>query len=756
MNVKKCFKAFVRLITSHKIGAAVTLLATLLASGFTIWDRFSSTEHIEPSAASIRVGKIVANGNNSPVSISIASHADPKAIAVAVLEGMKADLLRDEEQIFARIGAYIDKGDIQSALIDAADAERHFTANQQNLARLYYIESQLLLLANDPTVATDRSLLATTMVPKNCTYRSINAFLLVSQGRWAEAYNAVRTGVPTVDDCIENGAMTDAAMIRFVRVNVAANDRNEALAKKEMSELNHILVNISRQPSSGNAYYAVVLNCMFSRIGFSWWPDEAKKNWPNAEVRCVESGRAQEKAANGASVFASFIGTNWDPIAHDTDRWDRVARLSEQIDQWSTTPSIPMMGIDDYQRQILIGALYLERGFARLWTKHDPNGAKNDYTIAYRLLQPSGAVTRPEAMVSFANLAFKIRHLEQLSNAPVIDDSTTAFSEWLVSVATSDFEGLTPNNCEALSSVAGLAYELKSTQIEILDRKLDSCRRVFVHGTVSDLVFRSYLFERRAHYFQSIGDVAKLRQAVDAAIEARTQMEGFPFQEYHSSALASDLLGRAYINAESHDISSAIHDTERAIDAATRAHDNRLLVKSLMLNGFLEALSSGNGTLGQQRVNRAKQLSKAAYEDPSNKLYSCGDLYLYGETFQFDVRLSIMREDWQKAADKAASFQKTLTDGMVACGDLSFDNSSSKSASMNNALLSQLMDVGLTLPIMKVLINDESEARGRFDDLLMQTKEYLPTERALGLLAPITYQMKITLNKDAEFLRARK
>lgn len=75
---------------------------------------------------------------------------------------------------------------------------------------------------------------------------------------------------------------------------------------------------------------------------------------------------------------------------------------------------------------------------------------------------------------------------------------------------------------------------------------------------------------------------------------------------------------------------------------------------------------------------------------------------------------------------------------------------------MGDALLSQLLDVGLTLPIMKALINknNESEAQASFDGLLIQTRGYLPTEKALGLLAPITYQMKITLNKDSGFFRA--
>ncbi|WP_158900127.1 hypothetical protein [Burkholderia sp. L27(2015)] len=700
-------------------------------------------------AADVTIGKMETHGNHSPIKVFVTGTADPRTMAIAVLPELLVELSHSNDRLLKKVSSEAGIGNMPSALRAAATAESGFANNTMQLAQLYYVESQLMLLVNETASAAERGRLASAMEPSVCRYRSSSAYLFMAVGKNADAYDAVQSGLPSVQNCLSMGDTIDSALIHFVRAALAGNERNEILARSEMDALNPVLDGPVKRSLREGPYYSVLLTCLFSRAAFDWWHDDAKKYWPGAEERCVRAGKNAEKTTSGASVFASYLGTSWDPMEVGQDRQDRADRLTEQIYRWSSAPTIPALGVDGLQRQSVLGALYLQRGYERLWTKHDSVEAGEDYLTAFRLLLPPADAARPQAMISFADLAFKVSNLEELSKVSVVPDASSLEAAWIARVANSDFNGTDPEHCDALSSVAALAYATKSTAVLPLDEKLTSCKRVFEHDSVQDLSFRALLSDRRTDYYQSIGDMKQSLQAQDAAIEARTLMVGFPFPNALTTMLAGDLLRRAHLRAATGDLSPAIRDTELAIDSASPVSDVDVIGQSLAFNALLVAVTGGDATQAQQTMNHAKQLLQSSYENPKHRDASCAYLHQYVDALQTDVRLSVLQKDWRGASQKDDSLMQTLQLGLKTCGDLRFDNAASGISPVKGVLFFQLTDVAVTRPVLMAWADHSSDAQAKTRDLLAKMKTAWGSSEALELFAPVTRQIDLTLGNES-------
>ncbi|WP_144021390.1 hypothetical protein [Caballeronia sordidicola] len=657
------------------------------------------------------------HGDNSPNTVNIISRVNPKQLVPQI----RAEIRRfdsSKDQSLHKIAGDFDNGDLASALADAQKASEQARGDSARLASLQFVSGQALLLSNMPGPALQAFQAAMLLAPTECQYRSWTALLLASSGRTNEAYSALAPASPIVEQCEKAGGDVVQAMIHFARAIVATDQRDEQGSIAEMDATDTSLKRLLAHSTVDTEFYGVVLSCEFSRAKQTWWESGTQLRWPDAELRCQQAGRQAELKYPGAATLANFEGSNWDDIRDAQRRTGRVDRLTAQITNRSATGTIKRFGIDDMQRLVILGSLHLERGFEKLWSTHDANGALSDYRQSFELLSSPASVFIPDAVKAYANLGFKMTHAEQLTGKAIIPDSTHAFGAWLSLLGTSSTEVDTPEVCDSLLWAFALSKKLNSDAAPNLDKKLNSCRFVYQKGSLQELEFQAQLSEMQSDSSVLSKDYVNATEKLDVAIAARRALQGFPYGSRSDDQLSTDLTNRSRLRYAVGKVDLAIQDVTDVI-ALSRSHDDkRHLGESLRILASETGFGTGDTAKALNLIEQSITLNTAEYRSPDHADMSCYYLRDLGMALQVKTALFEKEHDWEKARSTVQLLlDKTLVN-TFSCHELLFDGDKSDETPVKNELYAQIVDAGWAQKILAAIATGTGERSAETTRLL--------------------------------------
>ncbi|WP_404610949.1 hypothetical protein [Caballeronia udeis] len=684
--------------------------------------------------------------SNTTVNMTLSNSTVNMYGTVVVVEVVR-QFANSRDEKLRMLSKQIAAGNTAAALSTLVVTEAEYGKNVKVLAQLYYTESHLRLLAGDLLGASEKAQLASTLEPKNCRYRSSIALLHLSTYRFLDAGEETRSGNVIVDECTSGTDAISIVMIRFVRAALAANDRNEQIAKAEMDALDRDLNAVNDVALKKDQYYSLFLTCIFSSAARSWWQDSAKRYWPAAEQRCLDVGARVEKNAVGASVLAKYVGTDWDPLMRDSTGHLRADRLSEQIRTWSNTSTIPALGIDDATRDSILGSLYVQRGFTEVWETYDVPRAMEDYRVAFGLLQPPAEALRPGAMIAFADLYFKTTNLENLSERVIVPDIQKVMTLWVEKVASSELEGVDPDNCNALGGAASVAYVMRSPRVSAIDAKLKTCSRVFIADTVGDLQFRAMQDGRRGSYYLSIGDQTNALAALNDEITTREKMSGFPFPIKQTSSLEEALLNRAIVESLKGDVELAVRDSDSAGELAFARGDLAHSGKAWSQNAYYLNLSRAKAGPAQATMDRAVEQLRVFYVGPEMPDDTCLKLSMYVTGLQVDVRLSIVQQRWQDASRKISAARRLVEANYKTCSERTYGREGM--GQMLFSVMVQHFDLLSADKMVRKLAEGQDLKAIGVDNLIERAHQAWPTTEALETAMPIVSEINRVLESKS-------
>jgi hypothetical protein len=645
-------------------------------------------------------------------------------------------LEKEKSKRLRQIGDDFKKGNSDEALVHIHDALIETRNDAARLAFLHYAAGHALLLSGMYTSAAKQADLAVGLSPENCRYRTSGAMILIAAGRPWDAEAMVGVYNEAAQHCEASGSEIDRALIHAVRAFVAANRRDEPGTKNEMNAADAILAKMRPSDGIDDRYYEFQLNCTFAANAHQYWKS-ADQLWPDATGRCERWGKALNTTMPGARELARYAA-NADLINEGAP--DQVhAILSERIRDWSNRQAIPELGFDNAGRLASLGSLYLARGMVNLWQLKKPAAAADDYRQAYNFLTLAAATGRPSAVADLANLGFKIRHLEELSNEKVFPDSKAVLATTIEQIADSSLTGDGSEACNALYWIAGLARELESHATARLQQKRSECEVSLQRDSIQQLTFTAMVAEQDIDYFTKQRDDAKVVSQLDVAIASRMKLRGFPKTNGNESTLSRELVARARYTLQGNDPQRSLYDANLAVDVAGASENPGVMVGALNIKAYILGASGDNATEALSLISHAKQIAFAEYTKPTISNVSCFNLYQYTDVFATESEVQIHAREWKSAEAAITDLLKVLS-AQKTCGDLRFDGKSDEQemTPVKMLLMIRTVDAGTSLDAIQLLDADNEESRGKAKAFLEAKRKSLVEMGFRDMAWPIT------------------
>jgi hypothetical protein len=478
-----------------------------------------------------------------------------------------------DDKDLKRVQELLEKG----RYVEARTALENYSAKQrksfQNIAIAKFSEAQILIADEEVSKAAEALTVALSLDPGNCQYRAMTGFFYEATGRLIDAREVLYAN-PWANECVLSGDAQEASLLHLARVRLAAELRNEADAVREMQFAHVSMASLRVAKRRGD----IGVKCLFRELARAYWNRDAEKRWPTVESACKQELVSQSRDHSGTAVdifeFYRKHGTDQEGLAAGEAIFKKYRSFDDQN----------IVGVDRLRRRILFAEIKSDYGYAILWRGGDPAAAARLYAEAFELMVPLLPSARPSIFTNFAQLAIRIKHLEEISTARVFEDSTKRLKPALERAS----EMLSPrgsvDSCEAMARIRGAAWQMLSeSRLQVLGERQYAClAAVAPQGTFTDL---------RVRYSWSGSDGMPTLEMLNARIALGEQLAGFPTLDGLHGKQAFDRAIRAQLlphgrKIDEESISAVGRELMQAFAEAlldAEAYDARLVLSNYLL-----------------------------------------------------------------------------------------------------------------------------------------------------------------------------